>query len=123
MDVEKTMEFILEQLAQVAVLQAKAEERQAKAEARQDRTDRRLSRAIRLAVEEARRERARRRELEERTEKARRELDERVERSRAEMEEALTRLAAAQLVTEEKLQRFLESRSGLNGSGGSTGKG
>lgn len=99
MDVEKTMEFILEQLAQVAVLQAKAEERQ-------NRTDRRLSRAIRLAVEEASRERARRREL-----------DERLERSHAEMEEAMTRLAAAQLVTEEKLQRFLEGRTGSNGKG------
>jgi hypothetical protein len=99
MDVEKTMEFILEQLAHVTVLQAKAEERQ-------ERMDRRLSRAIRLAVEEARRERARRREL-----------DERVDRSRSEMEEAIARLAAAQLVTEEKLQRFLEGRTGTNGKG------
>lgn len=110
MDVEKTMEFILEQLAHVAVLQAKAEERQDKVEARQDRTDRRLSRAIRLAVEEARRERARRRELEERTEKAHREMEERIE-------QYITRLSAAQLVTEEKLQRFLEWRSGQNGKG------
>jgi hypothetical protein len=113
MDVERTMEFILEQLAHVAVLQAKAEERQtqseerqaraeerqAKAEERQERMDRRLSRGIRLAVEEARRERARHRELEDR------------------MEQAITRLAAAQLVTEEKLQRFLEWRNGTNGKG------
>ena len=111
MDVEKTMEFILEQLAHVAVLQAKAEERQGEFEKRQDefekrqdKMDRRLTRAVRLAVEEARRERARRRDLEERT-----------ERARQEMEQAITRLAAAQLVTEEKLQRFLEWRSGSNG--------
>jgi hypothetical protein len=120
MDIQNTMEFILEQLAHVAVLhakaeerqaeaeerqakaeerQAKAEERQAKAEEHQERMDRRLSRAIRLAVAEARRERARRRELEDR------------------IEIAITRLAAAQLVTEEKLQRFLEWRSGTNGKG------
>jgi hypothetical protein len=57
MDVEKTMEFILEQLAHVAALQARAEERQKKVEERQARTDARLSRAIRLAVWEARQER------------------------------------------------------------------
>jgi hypothetical protein len=95
------MEFILDQLTHVAVLQVKAAEQQAKVVEQQAkiveqqaRTDKRLDRAIRLGVVEARRERKKRRELGDR----------------------LTQLAAAQLVTEEKLQRFLESRSGTNGS-------
>jgi len=93
MDIEKTMDFILEQLAHVAALQAQAEERQA-------RTDRRLDRAIRLAVVEERRERKRRRELEER------------------LDQKITQLAAAQLVTEETLQRWIEERRrGTNGTG------
>jgi hypothetical protein len=141
MDVEKTMEFILEQLAHVAALQAAAlerqaaaeqrqaaaeerqaaaeerqataeerqaaaeerqaaaEERQAAAEQRQARSDRRLDRAIRLAVWEARQERKKRREADEK------------------LDEYITKLAAAQLITEEKLQRFIDERRGANGKG------
>jgi ribosomal protein S7 len=83
MDVEKTMEFILEQLAQVTALQAK--------------TDRRLDRAVRLAVQEARQERKRRREMDER------------------LDEKLTQLASAQLITEERLRRLIDSQLGTNG--------
>ncbi len=83
MDVEKTMEFILDQLAQVAALQA--------------RSDARLDRAIRLAVWEARQERKKRREADER------------------LDECITRLAAAQLLTEEALKRFIEERRRGNG--------
>jgi hypothetical protein len=85
MDVEKTMEFILDQLAQVTALQA--------------RSDARLDRAIRLAVWEARQERKKRRAADEK------------------LDEYITRLAAAQLITEEKLQRFIEERRGGNGKG------
>jgi ATP-dependent Clp protease ATP-binding subunit ClpA len=87
MDIPKTMEFILDQVAQVAVLQA--------------RTDRRLDRAIRFAVQEARQERKRRQET-----------DEILARRAAEADEKITQLAAAQLVTEEKLQRLIEERRG-----------
>jgi hypothetical protein len=90
MDVEKTMEFILEQLAHASAVQAKAEERQA-------RTDKRLSRAIHLAVGEARQERKRRQEL------------------GWKVDEKITQLAAAQLITEEKLQRLIEERRSGNG--------
>jgi ATP-dependent Clp protease ATP-binding subunit ClpA len=90
MDVEKTMEFILDQLAQITVVQA--------------RTDRRLDRAIRFAVQEARQERKRRKEM-----------DEILVRRASEADEKITQLAAAQLVTEEKLQRWIEERRGKNG--------
>ena len=56
-----------------------------------------LRRAIRLGVREARAERERRRSADDR------------------LDQLITQLAAAQLVTEEKLQRFLESRSHHNG--------
>jgi len=56
MDVRKTMDFILEQQAQVFALQAQAE-----IEMREIRAV--LRRAIRLAVQEARHERQRRREV------------------------------------------------------------
>ena len=60
-------------------------------------TDAVLRRAIRLAVREARVERERRRVADER------------------LDQLISKLAAAQLVTEEKLQRFLESRTHHNG--------
>lgn len=88
MDVEKTMQFVLEQLAQ-------ASSQLAQVVAVQERTDRRLDRAISLAVQEARRERKR----------------------RAELDEKITQLASAQLVTEEKLQRFIDSQRSTNGKG------
>jgi hypothetical protein len=72
MDVQKTMEFILEQQAQTEVhLKQVANE---------------LRRAVRLGVKEARQERARRREL------------------ASQVDSAITRLAAAQLITEERMQ-------------------
>jgi len=65
-----------------------------------ERTERLLRRAIRAAVLEARNERERRR------------------RAFAKIDDAITKLAAAQLVTEEKLQRLIERderRYGGNG--------
>ena len=90
MDVQKTMEFILDQLAQVTVLEA--------------RTDRRLDRAIRFAVQEARQERKRRKEM-----------GEILARRPPEADEKITQLVAAQLVTEEKLQRLIDERHRRNG--------
>jgi hypothetical protein len=81
MDVEKTMEFILDQLAQAAALQP--------------RTDSRLDRAIRLAIVETRRERKRSREMDER-------LDEKITQLRTEQlvtEGRLQRLINSQLGT------------------------
>jgi hypothetical protein len=98
-DIEKTMEFILEQLANVSSQLAHVADLQV-------RTDRRLDRAIRLAVQEARQERKRRQELDERLSKAGTEADEKI-----------TQLAAAQLVTEEKLQRLIDAQRGANGKG------
>jgi len=61
-----------------------------------ERTDARLDRAIRLSVREARSERNKRREL----------------------DEKMTQLAAAQVVTEEKLQGLIEAlKRGGNGHG------
>jgi ribosomal protein S7 len=92
MDIEGTMGFILEQLAQASAQLTRVA-------ALQERTDRRLDRAIRLAVREARQERDKRREMDER------------------LDEKIRQLAAAQLVTEEKFQRFLDSQRGTNGKG------
>jgi hypothetical protein len=90
-DIEKTVEFILEQQAQAEVHRTRTEanlSRLSDGLAQRDRlgarTDARLDRAIRLGVQEARNERRKRREL----------------------DEKLTQLAAAQLVTEEKVQRL-----------------
>jgi len=100
-DVEKTIEFILEQQAHAAAMQVKFEEDLARLEesfarlgesfarlgesfARReklaDRTDRRLDRAIRLAVREARNERLRRQELDARLTAAQSRHDERVDK-------------------------------------------
>jgi hypothetical protein len=62
-------------------------------------TDALLRRAIRLNVQEVRAERKRR------------------AAAIAIIDEKLTQLAAAQLVTEEKLQRYLQNRGGGNGHG------
>ncbi|SPE34116.1 hypothetical protein SBA6_330011 [Candidatus Sulfopaludibacter sp. SbA6] len=92
MDVEKTMEFILDQLAQTAALQAqaevKAEERAARHDREIQRIDNRLDRAIKLGVRELRNERRRRQEMD------------------ARWDEKMTQLAAAQLLTEEKQQHL-----------------
>ena len=91
MDIEKTIAFILEHQARHEVAMAKHDEAMAQhnqAMAQHDqalaRIDARLDRAIRLDVQEARRER----------------------RGRRELDEKLTQLAAAQLVTEEKVQKL-----------------
>jgi hypothetical protein len=98
MDVEKTIEFILQQQAQVEVHLAAISDRL-------DRTGARLDRAVRLGIREARAERAKRREL-----------DAKTNRRATEFDEKITQLAAAQLVTEEKLQRFIDAqRGGGNG--------
>jgi hypothetical protein len=62
-DVEKTMEFILEQQAKAEVSHARFEAAMASMAERQDRTEAMLTRAIRAGVKEARRERVKRREL------------------------------------------------------------
>ena len=98
MDVEKTMEFILEKTAHTAAMleQAKAQAEQTKVQADEHlaRHDRQIAqineilrRAVRLAVQEARAERKRRREA-----------DERLDRK-------MDQLASAQLLSEEKLQK------------------
>ena len=85
--------------------EAKRAEYEAKADARQARMERRLRRWTALGVVEARRERARRREL-----------DARLSAAHQATEESITRLAAAQLVTEEKLAAFIASlEAGRNG--------
>jgi hypothetical protein len=78
-DVERTIEFILDQ-------QAKSEVRMAKLEISQAKTEAALRRAFRLSVQEARAERLRRK------------------KATAELNELITKIAAAQLVTEEKWQ-------------------
>ena len=103
MDIEKTMEFILNSQAKAEVQMAKIREAAAEAQARADermtRIDQTLRRAIRVGVREARNARVRDRLL----------------------DEKITQLAAAQVVTEEKLQSFIESlRQGRNGGRGGT---
>jgi hypothetical protein len=67
------------------------------------RTD--MRRAFAIGVREARNERRRRREL-----------DEKINQANSALDEKIGQLAAAQLITEEKLQAFLESmRRGGNG--------
>jgi hypothetical protein len=73
----------------IAAMQLKTEERLTQLARAQAVTDRRLSRAIKLSAEETLRERERRRE------------------SIAQLDSKLDQLAAAQLVTEQLLQRFL----------------
>ena len=84
-------------LAETAALNAETAALSSKTEAGLRKTDAVLRRAIRLAVREARAERDRRRISDER------------------LDQMMTKLAAAQVVTEEKLQRFLESRTHHNG--------
>ena len=110
MDVEKTMEFILDQMAQLAVQQAEAGERQARAEERHDREISQirgtLDRAVRLGIREARHERRRRQAL-----------DDKVAQLAAITDEKITQLAASHLLTEEKLQGLIDAlRRGGNGS-------
>ena len=97
MDVEKTIEFILEQTAQnaamlmkIEAMQMKAEEHLARHDAEIARQDLRLRRAIRLAVREARAERKRRQEMD------------------ARFELKMDQIASAHLLTEEIVQRLGE---------------
>jgi hypothetical protein len=99
MDLEKTMESILEQLAHTASHPGTVAVRVEEIAALQARTDKRLDRAVGLAVREARQERKKRSEMDERADKK------------------ITPLASAEPVTEEKLPRLIDSQ------GGSTGKG
>ena len=84
-------------LAETAALNAETAALSKKTEAGLRKTDDVLRRAICLAAREARGERERRRIADER------------------LDQMFTRLAAVQAVTEEKLQRFLESRTHHNG--------
>jgi prefoldin subunit 5 len=86
MDVEKTMEFILEQTAQIHAIQMKAEEHFARHDRDIAEINAILRRAVHLAVQEARAERKRRREA-----------DEHLDRK-------MDQLASSQLLTEEKLR-------------------
>jgi hypothetical protein len=99
MDVEKTMEFILEQTAHIAVLQARNEAEIAH-------TNLILRRAVKLAVQEARAERRKRREADER------------------LDVKMDQLASSQLLTEEKLRllgekidRYVDERRRPGGNG------
>lgn len=110
MDIEKARELSLERQANAEVqveairqMQAKAEvemerirEAQEKANVEHDRQiakiNRTLDRAITLGIREARNERRRRQEMD------------------ARFDDKITQLAAAQLVTEEKLQSLIDSQ-------------
>jgi hypothetical protein len=105
-DVEKTIEFILDMQAQAVVNQAKRDEEFARIEKFAERTDRRLDRAIRLAVREVRNERRRRQEL-----------DARLTASHARVDAKFEELAEAHRATEAALKAFLTGRGG-NGSHG-----
>ena len=94
MDVERSIEFILAGLAKTEAGLAKTEAGLAKSEAKLAKTDALLSRAIKAGIREARAERRKRREL----------------------DEKMTQLAAAHLLTEEALRGFIQSlERGTNG--------
>jgi hypothetical protein len=109
-DVEKTIEFILNMQANAEVEMQKIREAQAQADARleahatrhdreMEKHDRRLRQAVRLAIQEARNERKRRQQANE------------------EFDVKITQLAAAHLETEAALKSFVESmRRGGNGN-------
>jgi hypothetical protein len=105
MDIERTMEFILSRQADAEVAMARLREAHEKTEAvvaslgeERKKTEVTLRRAIRLGVQEARNERKRRQDMD----KA--------------WDEKITQLAAVQLVTEQKLQGFIDSlQRGGNG--------
>jgi len=90
MDVEKTMEFILEQTAHTAALQARADEHLARHDKDIAKINEILRRAVRLAVQEARAERKRRREADER------------------LDLKMDQIASAQLVNEEMIKKLGE---------------
>jgi hypothetical protein len=110
-DIERTMEFILERAAATEALLQEIAEQQKESEKRHDRHDREMAeiratlrRAIRLSVEEQRRERVRRQELE------------------ARFDDKITQLASAHLLAEEEIRRLQDlvekwyRRNGGNGN-------
>jgi len=110
MDVEKAMEFILEQTAQMNARQAQWEAQAQAHLAKHDgdiaKINEILRRAVRLAVQEARAERKRRREADER------------------LDLKMDQLASSQLLTEEKLRmlgdkidKFVDDRRHPGGNG------
>jgi len=106
MDVAKTMEFILEQQAQIYAMQTKAEQHLARHDGDIAKINEILRRAVRLAVQEARAERKRRGEADQR-------LDLKTDQ-----------LASSQLLTEERLRmlgdkidRFLDDMRRPGGNG------
>jgi hypothetical protein len=104
-DVEKTIEFILEHQARAEVSHARTEAALARMAERQDNTEALLRRAIRAGVEEARRQRVRSRRL-----------DEKIAAGQRQTDEEITRLAAAQRQTEASLKAFIDSMNrGGNG--------
>jgi hypothetical protein len=112
MDIEKTMEFILNSQAQAEVHMEKIREAQDRTDGQLDKLERRLNLAVRLAIREARNERLKRREMDARFTAAQSASYEK----QSAFDEKMTQLAAAQLVTEEKLQAFIEAmRQGKNG--------
>ena len=103
MTIDERLEALTQSLELLAHLQADSERRhdremeEIRKEGRAMRAD--MRRAFAMGVHEARNARRRRQELEEKT------------------DEKITQLAAAQLVTEEKLQQFIKSmRRGGNGN-------
>jgi hypothetical protein len=87
---EQSVHRIREQMARVAAQLAENAAFQAK-------SDKYLDRVERLLIREARQERTRRRKMDER------------------LDDKITQLAAAQLITEERLRRLIDSRLGTNG--------
>jgi hypothetical protein len=97
-DVEKTIEFILEQQARAEVNHARTEAALARMAEREDKTESLLRRAIRAAVNEGRAERKRRHQMAE------------------EWKVTMFELAAAQRHTEASLKAFIDSMNrGGNG--------
>jgi len=102
MDVEKTIEFILEHQAQITAMQAKAEEHVARHDgeiaqlnAVTSHINSILRRAVRLAVQEARNERKRRQELD------------------ARFEIQMDQIASAHLLNEEMVKKLGEKVDNL----------
>ena len=89
-----------ERFRELATAQAATDERMRELTTAQAATDQRLTKAIEFSVKEARRERERRRE-------AIAGADKRHETAMAQLDRKLEQLAAAQILTEQLLQRFL----------------
>ena len=111
MDIERTMEFIVEQLARSEAAHAKWEARVNQHDKEIEAIRRNLSRAVKFGILEARNERKRRQEMDARFDERatrRRPIDHR--RKTAGGGHQIALLAAAQLITEEKLQALIDSR-------------